>query len=179
MVGSGAGLAAALPVGVAVYKALFRLPFVLDQLVILVITGAVVGAVFGSLTGFTQWFVLRRRLRSIGWWLLATSVGVVAGLTVNATVGSDSLVAIGVAFGTVAGMAFGSGLGKRVERFVNSFTGGVIIVLLFAAGGAALAALQTIENVSIEMGGIYGAVTGFALFWLLRGLVAAISSGDE
>lgn len=36
-----------------------------------------VGALQGAVLGFTQWLVLRRYVKHIGWWILSTSIGAV------------------------------------------------------------------------------------------------------
>jgi hypothetical protein len=42
-----------------------------------------------------------------------------------------------------------------------------------------MAATETIQAVALEMAILYGALTGFAFFWLLRGILAMIGDDDR
>jgi hypothetical protein len=80
------------------------------------VTGAVVGLVLGS----AQWLVLRRHARSAGWWIGASSVGWMAGLSIST--GSVSMIGLPLSL-LILGAAIGAA------------TGGVLVYLL--SGGAA------------------------------------------
>jgi hypothetical protein len=57
---------------------------------------------FGTVVGVLQWLVLRRQVARAGWWVLASTVGWVAGMPLGDIVGPPGL---GAAYGAITGAA--------------------------------------------------------------------------
>ncbi len=57
-------------------------------------------SVFGTVVGVLQWLVLRRQIPRAGWWVLASTVGWVAGMPVGDSVGPPGL---GAVYGAITG----------------------------------------------------------------------------
>lgn len=174
--GAGVGLGIAVPIGGIAVTYLLAIPFRIDPLVISALSGTLVGIVFGAVIGFPQWFVLRRRLRRSGWWLLASAMGLIVGGGLLLSSAPQPL-AIGATIGTIAGVAMGTTAGRYLEHTVNTISGGILMVLFGAGIGGGMAATHAIQNLAMEMGVLYGALVGFMFFWLLRGILAMI--GDD
>ena len=88
-----------------------------------VMTGILIGSVFGVVGGILQWLILRRHVKSAGWWVVANSLGSL----VSVIVGVHAFTAISATgnsgLGTmVVGLVFGAGVG--------AITGAVLVWLL-------------------------------------------------
>jgi len=77
------------------------------------------GAVSGAVGGVAQWLILRRQVRRVGWWILASAVGWAVGLAVGW--------AVGWAVGGAVGLAVGWAVGGAVSGII---TGTVLVWLL-------------------------------------------------
>ena len=137
------------------------------------------------LTAVIQWLVLSRAFRRAGWWVVATTLGFIAGIAaINPVfafvsfrfVGEESgwgIVAGAIVCGMIAGVAQWFVLRRRlihaywwVVASTVGWTAAILLILrltraLEAGFGASLAA-------ALASGALYGVVTGFALVWLLR-----------
>ena len=59
-------------------------------------------ALFGTMVGVLQWLVLRRQVPRAGWWVLASTVGWVAGMPLGGFLGWGAL---GAVYGAITGGA--------------------------------------------------------------------------
>lgn len=68
------------------------------------VTALVVGgALLGASLGLAQWFLLRRQLAQVGWWVLASTLGLAMGLALGRGVGEIVAFAVSEAMRDVAG----------------------------------------------------------------------------
>lgn len=102
------GLLAGLGGAVAVL-ALFR-----GGLAVVLVSGAVWGAFFG----LSQWFVLQHHFRGAGWWLVATLVSTLAGMSTAWVMGKGLMTLEGVFVGIAAGLPVSVGLYAVVTGFL-------------------------------------------------------------
>jgi hypothetical protein len=80
------------------------------------------GAVIGVVLGSAQWLVLRRHARSAGWWILASCLGWMAGLSLSA--GTIDVLGIPLSLlviGIVSGAATGSLLASLLSGGATPF----------------------------------------------------------
>jgi hypothetical protein len=142
--------------------------------------------VAGALAGALQGLVLRRRVRGLRGWVVASAAGLAAGVAVLAvlfglSVGllgeeSGAGLAVGAAAGgAVAGAAQWLVLRRRVPRagwWVPASAAGMAacVVLFLGVTRGADAGLAGIAGGGAAGGAAYGLITGGALVWLLRGL---------
>jgi hypothetical protein len=89
-----------------------------------ILSGLIGGAVVGAVAGILQWLVLRRRVSSAGWWVLASTAGFIVGFG-----GVEP--AIYVAFGYPEEMGG-----------ISSFTSFLVWTVFIALGGAVTGILQ-------------------------------------
>lgn len=122
-------------------------------------------AAVGAVIGIGQWLVLRRLVNEAGWWIWASTVGWVAGwaIIVSGVIipPETSLVASLIA-GAVIGASLGLAQWLVLRRFVAE--AGWWIPVNVAGWSVAFTGLLG----STVTGTVVGAVTGFALDWLLR-----------
>lgn len=158
----------------------------------------IVGALEGIALGLAQWLVLRRYVKHVGWWILATMIGAIAawliGLQVTVililifsksafvTTSAALLKAVfglGVWVGTVLGFSQWLVLRTHVRRgalwiVANAFAWGV--GLLVAWVGATLVNPGELRfeialvgiATGVTIGVVVGAITGLVLIWLLK-----------
>jgi hypothetical protein len=81
------------------------------------LAAGVAGAVIGLILGSAQWLVLRRQVRSAGWWIVVnwlgwmTSLGVAAGIV-------DLVGVLGSLL--VVGVVSGAATGRLLAQFISS-----------------------------------------------------------
>ncbi len=149
----------------------FRLPLVLSQILGWAITGTAVGLL--------QWDVLRRRIKTIGWWILATAVGWSLGLSLSL------FFIYGIAgggTGIIVGIIVGVAQWLPIRRYVRGAALWIPVNTIAWTIGPAIVWLMVqsfgvdggvFELFILPIGGgvgavLIGATTGLAMMWLLN-----------
>jgi len=143
--------------------------------------GVTLGTVMGATGGYFQWVVLRERITGTGLWGLASALGfgsamgllIAAGPAENdATAG---VVIVGSAFGVVSGILQWLILRRKVRRAGWWLLANILGSLVGATAVPIAAAISETGNWNLAVmtfglvfGAGNGAITGAALFWLLR-----------
>jgi len=158
----------------------------------------IVGALEGIALGLAQWLVLRRYVKHVGWWILATMIGAIAawliGLQVmvililsfsNRDVVTTSAALLKAVFGlgawvgAVLGFAQWLVLRTHVRRgalwiVANAFAWGVGLLVVWIGATLVNPGELRFETAlvgiatGVTMGVVVGAITGFVLVWLLK-----------
>ena len=136
------------------------------------------GAVIGVSIGISQWFVLRRRIAGVRWWILASIVGFAIGkFAADAVVQSEPGIAGVVLSGAVIGISSGFAqwlvLVRHVSRaelwVVASALGWAIGWVVIGAVDEAIGGPTAMAYVIGALGAaVAGVITGSTLVWLLR-----------
>ena len=146
------------------------------------LAACVSGILIGAVVGIFQWVILRERVPGAGRWVWASIVGLaVAGGVVgplllvgggNADFGSLAAVLVVALGGAVTGMLQRPVLRGQVSRsgwwVLASTVGWGLGMAVTGAGMNALAVGDFCGLMGFFGGAVLGAVTGGALFWLLR-----------
>ena len=82
------------------------------------------GAVVGGIVGAAEWLVLRRRMRSAGWWVVANAVAWIPGLFVM-MVGERMDPTMGVLASVVTGAVVGAITGGALAKLVGRWQAGI------------------------------------------------------
>lgn len=164
--------------------------------VALLLVHAILGGIVGAaLVGVMQWVVLRRQLSRVGWWVLATTVGLALGTVAALFAGASgqrgipfpaSLAPFGALIGAVVGLMQWRILRRQVAR-----AGWWVLAsgVAFSLGLSTLAVWMGLSGTTVEgrsvrgnevllivsfaawggaVGTAVGASTGATLIWLLR-----------
>jgi hypothetical protein len=126
----------------------------------------VFGAVVGASVGTMQWLVLRRTVARVGWWVLASTLGMGVGFALvrAATPMVSSIVGGGPLYGVVNGAVVGTLVGMLQLLVLRG--------QVTRAGWWVLASAVSM-GVGFALGQVVGqvvgvAITGVALVWLLQ-----------
>ena len=153
------------------------------------VTDWVSTALFGAVGGFMQWLVLRRRIASAGWWVLASTLGfaiapiaAIAGVMAMSQVMSldgnpmAAPILLGVLFGVLSAIMPWLVLRPQVVRagwwvpahLLGSLAGGALGIVTFHAVSAIGYYQLCWAAAGAMFGAGLGAITGITLVWLLR-----------
>ena len=153
------------------------------------VTDWVSTALFGAVGGFMQWLVLRRRIASAGWWVLASTLGfaiapiaAIAGVMAMSQVMSldgnpmAAPILLGVLFGVLSAIMPWLVLRPQVVRagwwvpahLLGSLAGGALGIVTFHAVSAIGYYQFCWAAAGAMFGAGLGAITGITLVWLLR-----------
>jgi len=141
--------------------------------------GLTLGIVMGAIGGFAQWVVLRQRIPGAGWWILASAMGFAAVFGLSGAVPSNNPATTGfimaVAFGLVGGIPQWLILRRTVPRAGWWVLADILGLLAGEIGFPVAIAISATNDdlnflvVALVFAAGYGAITGAALVWLLRG----------
>jgi len=147
-------------------------------------------AALGAVIGTMQWFVLRQQVYRSGRWVWVSTVGVAVGAVVSQWLDLlDIYIGPGMELdGLLSGAAFGVVVG-RVQWLVlrqwvkgaywwvwASVAGGTMSFFVADVVATTVKVARPGFPVPMVIGTLYGAITGFALVWLLRDPVSAGSN---
>ena len=144
----------------------------------ILVNGSIAVATGGIGTGILQWLLLRRLISRAGWWVLASSVGIIlagtTGCLVALIAGIDAGWVVGVSvYGTVLGVLQSLVLRRLVMGsnwwVLGSTTGWIMAGLVFGLVSSILDPSGRMPPVVAWaiFGVLYGVITGPVLVWLL------------
>ena len=141
------------------------------QWVLATTVGWAVGLIFGGeigtgvFIGIAQWLVIRRYFSQAGWWILASAVGWIAGWGL---ISSGSIVPQGGGLinTMIAGGVFGLTVGVAQWIVLRRWVKLASVWILLSVPGWTIGLFGILGTILV--GVVVGAITGFALDFLLR-----------
>lgn len=143
--------------------------------------GITLGIVMGATGGYLQWVVLREKVKRVGWWVLASTLGfAVAGGALGTIDVNENYVMAGILFMAVFGIAAGIMqwlvLRQQVVRaglwVLANILGSLVGAIGVPAAGVISARTDNYDLSTMVFGLLFGAglgiITGAVLVWLLR-----------
>ena len=173
---------------IILYGSIFLLKAVISGLNEDRLFGPIMFPLLSIMLGFFQWIVLRRRIAKAGWWIVATVLGLVAGIAIAAGIiqGMNSLLGVRLnsesrATLILAIVGFFLALGQMPVLYRHS-RGWLLWLIAGTLGYLCLGLVlgKSIDRTSdiIALGAIPAAFTGLALQWLLRAPDSTQSTGE-
>jgi hypothetical protein len=133
------------------------------------LSAAALGLTTGFILGAAQWLVLRGHFRGAAWWILATALGWMVGISTGAWLAQQyglSEFAFGLVTGIVTGLCSGAAQWLFLKRRVMS-AGWWLPASLFAWASSLIYYQPGATWLGILYGALSGIVTGVAMLWLV------------
>jgi hypothetical protein len=135
----------------------------------------VAGLIAGFIFGFAQWLLLRQLINGVGWWILATGVALAIGDPIGTIVVTRGESVIPHLFAASLGsLVIGSILGFLQwlifrKKFGGASTTWIVAILIASLVGTFISRIpNSLILGMLARGAVSGAITGYALVWLMQ-----------